>query len=141
MFDFFHIAPQESRAVFVFFPLFLLSHLLSSPFFFPLPLINTRNSDSRGQIEGSFPPLPTTVRALHFNRGKISTLSSLVDSHVLLIRIRFGRNYQGCVRYGTGILGTGMDIHTELTEVSSTGIDIVPNLPKCPVPVLMLYRN
>ena len=27
---------------------------------------------------------------------------------------------------------------TELTEVSDTGIDVVPNLPKCPVPVLML---
>ena len=25
---------------------------------------------------------------------------------------------------------------TELTEVSGTGIDVVPNLPKCPVPVL-----
>ena len=36
-----------------------------------------------------------------------------------------GKN-QGCVRYGTGILGTGMDV--------------VPNLPKCPVPVLM-YRT
>ena len=24
---------------------------------------------------------------------------------------------------------------TELTEVSGTGIDVVPNLPKCPVPV------
>ena len=32
---------------------------------------------------------------------------------------------QGCVRYGTGIIGTGMDA--------------VPNLPKCPVPVLMSY--
>ena len=29
---------------------------------------------------------------------------------------------------------------TELTKVSGTGIDVVPNLPKCPVPVLM-YRN
>ena len=25
---------------------------------------------------------------------------------------------------------------TELTEVSGTGIDVVPNLPKCPVPVI-----
>ena len=33
---------------------------------------------------------------------------------------------QGCVRYGTGILGTGMD---------------VPNLPKCPVAVLTSYRT
>ena len=30
---------------------------------------------------------------------------------------------------------------TELTEVSGTGIDAVPNLPKCPVPVLMLYST
>ena len=35
------------------------------------------------------------------------------------------RPFQGFVRYGTGILGTGMDV--------------VPNLPKCPVPVLMSY--
>ena len=34
----------------------------------------------RGDIEGSSPPLPTAVRALHFNREKISALSSLVDS-------------------------------------------------------------
>ena len=30
---------------------------------------------------------------------------------------------------------------TELAEVSGTGIDASPNLPKCPVPVLMLCRN
>ena len=30
---------------------------------------------------------------------------------------------------------------TELTEVSGTGIDVVPNLLKCPVTVLMLYRS
>ena len=30
---------------------------------------------------------------------------------------------------------------TEVTEVSGTGIDVVPNLPECLVPVLMLYRN
>ena len=29
---------------------------------------------------------------------------------------------------------------TELTEVSGTGIDVVLNLPKCPVPVLTSYR-
>ena len=27
------------------------------------------------------------------------------------------------------------------TEVSGTRIDVVPNLPKCPVPVLMSYRT
>ena len=31
----------------------------------------------RGHIAGSSPPLPTTVRAFHFYRGKISALSSL----------------------------------------------------------------
>ena len=30
---------------------------------------------------------------------------------------------------------------TEHTEVSGTAIDVVPNLPKCPVPVLMSYRT
>ena len=34
---------------------------------------------------------------------------------------------QRCVRYGTGILGTG--------------VDVVPKLRKCPVPVLMSYRT
>ena len=29
---------------------------------------------------------------------------------------------------------------TELTEVSGTGIDAVPNLQNCPVPVFMLYQ-
>ena len=36
-------------------------------------------------------------------------------------------NIEGCVRYGTVILGTG--------------VDAVPNLPKCPVPVLMSYQS
>ena len=30
---------------------------------------------------------------------------------------------------------------TELNEVSGAGIDVVPNLPKCPVPVLEVYRT
>ena len=30
---------------------------------------------------------------------------------------------------------------TELAEVSGTDIDVVPNSPKCPIPVLMLYRS
>ena len=30
---------------------------------------------------------------------------------------------------------------TEVTEVSGAGIDVVPKLPKCPVPVLMSYRT
>ena len=84
----------------------------------------------------------------------------------------------GFVRYGTGILGTGMDVPnlpkcpvpvstlyrtcrsvrygywrwTEVTEVpgtctkvctgtGGTGINVVPNLQKLPVPVLMSYRT
>ena len=47
-------------------------------------------------------------------------------SRVCSVRYRYSRYRYGC--------------RTELTEVSGTGID-VPNLPKCPVPVLMLYRN
>ena len=53
----------------------------------------------------------------------------------------FFTNHSGCVRYGTGILGTyRYGCRTELTDVSGTGIDVVPNLPKCPVPVLMNYE-
>ena len=37
------------------------------------------------------------------------------------------KHKQGCVRYGTGILSTGMDV--------------VPKLPKCPVPVWRWYRT
>ena len=36
-------------------------------------------SHIRGHISGSSPPLPTTVRALHFYRENISALSSLVS--------------------------------------------------------------
>ena len=39
----------------------------------------------RGRIAGSSPPLPTTVRALHFYREKISALSCLVDSHRIVL--------------------------------------------------------
>ena len=37
----------------------------------------------RGHIAGSSSPLPTTVRALHFYRDKMSAPSALVDSHRL----------------------------------------------------------
>ena len=74
---------------------------------------------------------------------------------------------QWCVRYGTGIVGTDMDVvpklpkypvpasmsyrsyqsvryrygyHIELTEVSGTGKDVVPYLARCPVPVWISYR-
>ena len=55
-------------------------------FFFPMPFIMfallfslppSRSSDP-GSHSRLFPPLPTTVRALHFYRAKISALSSLV---------------------------------------------------------------
>ena len=61
------------------------------------------------------------------------------------IRVSFE---QGCVRYGPGMLGTGWMSYgtyrsvryrhwcrTELAELSGTGIDVVPTLSKCPVPV------
>ena len=35
----------------------------------------------------------------------------------------------------------GYPCRTDLTELSGTGIDVVPNLPKCPVPVLISYRT
>ena len=47
-------------------------------------------------------------------------------TRVCLVRYRYSRYRYGC---------------TELTEVSGTGIDAVPNLPKCPVPVLGVYRT
>ena len=39
----------------------------------------------RGHIAGSSPPLPTTVRALHFYREKISAFASLVDSRRIVL--------------------------------------------------------
>ena len=60
--------------------------------FFPIPFIFFALLFSllvvtliRGHIAGSFPPLPTTVRALHFYREKISALCSLVDSRRIKI--------------------------------------------------------
>ena len=64
---------QTGTLFFFFFP----SHLLSSPFCSLSLLVVTQ---IRGHIAGSFPPLPTTVRALHFYRESISALCSLVDS-------------------------------------------------------------
>ena len=56
-------------------------HLLSSPFY-SLSLLAV--TQIRGHIAGSSPPLPTTVRALHFYHEKISALSSLADSRRLV---------------------------------------------------------
>ena len=66
-----------------FFPLFSLpSHLFSSPFYYLSLLVVTQ---IRGHIADSSPPLPTTARALHLYREKISALSSLVDSRRIYI--------------------------------------------------------
>ena len=49
----------------------------------------------------------------------------------------FSREFQGCVRHGTGMLGTGVMLHLLYPSVRY----VVPNLPKCPLPVLMLSRT
>ena len=64
-------------------PFIIFALLLS---LFSLPPINSRNSDP-GHIAGSSPPLPTTFRALHSYREKISPLSSLVDSRRIVLMI------------------------------------------------------
>ena len=61
---------------------FFSSHSLSSPFHYLSLLVATQ---IRGHIAGSSPLLPTTVRALHFYREKISALSSLVDSRRIVL--------------------------------------------------------
>ena len=45
--------------------------------------------------------------------------------------------YESLYRYGL----YRYPCRTVLTEVSGTGVHAVPNLPKCPVPVLMSYRT
>ena len=60
-----------------FFVFFFPSHLLSSAFY-ALSLLSV--TQIRGHIAGSYPPLLTAVRALHFYCEKISALSCLVDS-------------------------------------------------------------
>ena len=77
-----HLSGQMSFSSFFSFSPF---HLLSSPFFSLSLLVVTQ---IRGHTTGASPPLPTTVRALHFYRDKISAFSSLVDSrriHTFLI--------------------------------------------------------
>ena len=80
-------ADERAQGTFFFFFFFFLSHLLFSPFYSLSLLVVTQ---IRGHIAGSSPPLPTTVRALHFYREKILALSSLVDSR---------RNRTGVVKY------------------------------------------
>ena len=62
---------------------FSSSQLFSSPLC-PLSLLVVV-TQIRGHIAGSSPPLPTTVRALHFYRENISALSSLVDSRRIVL--------------------------------------------------------
>ena len=61
---------------------FFPSNLLSLPFYSLSLLVVTQ---IWGHIAGSSPPLPTTVRALHFYLEKISALSSLVDSRRIVL--------------------------------------------------------
>ena len=50
-----------------------------------------------------------------------------------------------CTNSGTNVHtdtgGTGIDVVPNLPKCPVPGIDVVPNLPRCPVPVLMLYRT
>ena len=51
--------------------------------------------------------------------------------------IKFARVRSVLYRYSRYRYGC----RAEVTEVSGTGIDVVPKLPNCPVPALMLYRT
>ena len=73
-------------------------HLLSSPFFFSLPPINSRITQTRG-IAGSSSPVPTTVRALHFYLEKISALSSLVNSRRIVLTHAISRRSQQLIPF------------------------------------------
>ena len=76
---------SNSRLFFVFCFLFFVFFLHSICFlgFSILSLLVL--TQIRGDIAGSCSPLPTTVRALHFYREKISGLSSLVDSRRIVL--------------------------------------------------------
>ena len=49
---------------------------------------------------------------------------------------RIARYGYGCRTELTEVSGIGVDVFSELTEVLGTGIVVLPNLPKCPVPVI-----
>ena len=66
------------------------------------------------------------IRECVFANRLIASFFCMNDASVCSVRYRYSRYRYGC---------------TEITEVSGTGIDVVPKLPKCPVPVLMLYRT
>ena len=60
-------------------------------------------------------------------RQYLRTAVQPYSTKVCSVRYRYSRYRNGC--------------HTEVTEVSDTVIGVVPNLPKCPVPVSMLYQT
>ena len=62
----------------------VLFYFLFFIFFDPIYYLRP-STQIRGHIAGSFPPLSTTDRALHFYREKISALSSLVDSRRIVL--------------------------------------------------------
>ena len=71
-------------------------------------------------------------------RYRVDVVSNLPNCPVpasMLYRYRYQLRYKLPYRYRGYRFWC-----TELTKVSSTGIDFVPKLPKCPVPVLM-YRT
>ena len=55
-------------------------------------------------------------------------------ARVCSVRYRYSRYRYGRHTEITEVSGTGIDVVPELTELSGTGID-VPKLPKCPVSV------
>ena len=59
----------------------------------------------------------------------VPSRSASIDKNAgtCLVRYRYARYRYGC--------------RTKLTVGSGTGIDALPNLPKCPIPVLMLCRT
>ena len=72
-----HTVPESVRVfLFFFHPIYYLPPSILSL------LVVTQ---IRGHIAGSSPFLPTTVRALHFYREKLSALSSLVDSRQIVL--------------------------------------------------------
>ena len=68
------------------------------------------------------------IRPIHSSDRKVIIWSSLSDCTII------------CIMWMSQCGGTGL-YFTELSEVSGPGIDVVPNLSKCPVPLLMLYRT
>ena len=106
--------------IFIFFP----SHLLSSPFYCPSLLVATQ---IRGHIAGSSPPLPTTVRALHFFREKISALSSLVDSRRIVLT--HARLSQQLILFFSFFLQNKLKISPRRDSNSRTNTSSIRGLP------------